>query len=289
MIVGGSGNDVITGGAGDDDLEGNAGDDEISGGDGDDVIAGGAGNDHLDGGAGDDDVSGGSGDDHFVYQVPGGDDKFTGGAGTDTLEVKRNETGTARNYDVIGKAGGFNIAVALTDGTPDALVKTSGLEVVDMNLADDEGVSLTGALAGVTQVTIEGSDGSNKVDTSKLTTATALDIDLKGGDDTVVLGDAFGASVIDAGEGDETDGDTLDLSKATGPANINLGTGVLTLKGVGLQAANFENVVGTDADDQLIGNEDANKLDGGAGNDDVQGGDGDDHLTDGAGEYAFRR
>ncbi|WP_374653555.1 hypothetical protein [Dongia sp.] len=282
-LYGGSGNDTVAGGAGDDDIEGNAGDDELNGGEGDDIIAGGAGNDTIDGGAGDDDISGGNGDDHFTYQAPGGDDKFAGGAGNDTLDVLRNET-APRNYEVTGKAGGFDIAITLADGTPDATVKTNGIEILNIDLADGESTSLSGALTGVTQVVIEGSGGKNTVDASDLTTNTPLDIDLKGGDDKVVLGDTFGATEIDAGEGDEADGDALDLSKATGPANINLATGTLMLNGALLQAAHFENVVGTDEDDQLTGNGDANKLEGGAGNDIVDGGDGADQLMGGTGE-----
>ncbi|WP_374367190.1 hypothetical protein [Dongia sp.] len=287
MLYGGSGNDVVEGGAGDDDIEGNAGDDELNGGAGDDVIAGGAGNDQIDGGAGDDKLDGGNGDDQFTYQVPGGDDKFVGGLGTDSLTVLRNQTNAPRIYDVTGKAAGFDIAISLASGAADALVQTSGLETLDLELADGESANLSGALTGVTRIDIEGSDGKNVVDASNLTTDTPLDIDLKGGDDKVVLGDAFGAAEIDAGEGNETDGDTLDLSKATGPANVNLATGAFVLNGAALQAVNFENVVGTDDDDQLTGNGDANKLQGGAGDDILKGEGGNDTLTGGAGQNAL--
>jgi Ca2+-binding RTX toxin-like protein/3',5'-cyclic AMP phosphodiesterase CpdA len=305
VLYGGSGNDTVDGGAGDDDIEGNAGDDQLTGGDGDDVIAGGAGNDTVVGGAGDDTIDGGSGDDTFIYQVVGGDDKFTGGVGNDTLTILRNQTNAPRDYVVTGKTGGFDITVNLAGGAAEALVKTSGLEQLNVELADGEGAKLVGPLTGVAAIDIEGSTGKNTVDTSNLTTNTALNIELKGGDDKVVLGNVFGAAQIDAGEGSETDGDTLDLSKTTGPANVNLATGALTLNGAVLQAVHFENVIGTDKDDQLTGNDEANKLvggngndhidgagandrlDGGAGNDTVIGGSGDDKLTGGAGENAL--
>ncbi|WP_374382351.1 hypothetical protein [Dongia sp.] len=282
-LYGGSGNDTVDGGEGDDDLEGNAGDDHLIGGAGDDVLAGGAGNDTLDGGTGDDTVDGGAGDDQFFYQVPGGDDKFTGGAGNDGLTVLRNETGTPRNYEVNGKAGGFDIAIGLAAGGSDALVKTGGIETLKVELADGEKADLNGSLTGVTKVDVQGSNGANALDLSDLTSNTPVTADLKGGDDRVVIGNVFGSAQVDAGEGNETEGDTLDLSKATGPAVVNLATGATSLNGAALQAIHFENVVGTNQNDQLTGNEEANKLSGGQGNDQIDGGNGNDQLDGGAG------
>ena len=66
LIVGGSGDDVLTGNARDNFIWGLAGADELTGGHGDDTLFGGAGNDTLDsrdGGSGNDKVHGASGTD----------------------------------------------------------------------------------------------------------------------------------------------------------------------------------------------------------------------------------
>lgn len=282
-ITGGSGNDAFGGGEGDDVVDGGNGDDLLAGGAGDDNLIGGAGNDKMAGGAGADKVNGGEGDDTFYYAAGDGDDKVTGGNGSDTLIVTANETGTPRIYTMTATAAGFDLALGLADGTTVETLKTGGVEVVDLALVDDEGAKLVGVLSGVTKVTVDGSDGGNTLDLTALASDTLVIADLDGGDDTVALGDKFAGATIDAGEGDEEEGDTLDLSAATGPAKVNLALNQITIAGAAANALGFENVIGTDADDQITGNGDANHLAGGDGNDVIDGAGGNDVLTGGAG------
>jgi Ca2+-binding RTX toxin-like protein len=88
LLVEGIGNDldnVITGSAGDDRLDGLGGDDSIQGGKGNDAIDGGAGNDAIVGGDGNDSIRGGDGND--LIDGGAGADGMAGGAGNDTFIV----------------------------------------------------------------------------------------------------------------------------------------------------------------------------------------------------------
>lgn len=282
-VDGNAGDDVLAGGAGDDTVDGGNGADTITGGAGDDDLIGGAGNDKMTGGAGTDKVNGGEGDDTFYYTAGDGNDKVTGAGGTDKLVVTSNQTGTPRLYEMTATAAGFDIALNLEDGTTVETVKATGVELVDLALVDDEGAKLSGALIGVSKVGITGSDGANGLDLAALTSDTVIIADLGAGDDTVALGNKFAGAEINAGEGSETEGDTLDLSAATGPAKVNLANNQITVNAVAAAAVGFENVIGTVADDEITGNGDANKLEGGKGNDIIDGAGGADFLTGGEG------
>ena len=208
-----------------------------TGGAGDDNLTGGAGNDKMTGGTGTDKVNGGEGDDTFYYTAGDGDDKITGAGGTDKLVVTPNQTGTPRIYEMTATAAGFDIALTLEDGALVETVKASGVELVDLALVDDEGAKLAGALTGVSKVSVTGSDGANGLDLTALTSDTVIIAGLGAGDDTVVLGNKFAGAEINAGEGGETDGDTLDLSGATGPAKVNLALNQIAINGAAAMPA----------------------------------------------------
>lgn len=282
-IAGNAGDDILAGGAGDDTIDGGNGADKITGGTGDDDLTGGAGNDEMTGGAGTDKVDGGEGDDTFHYAAGDGDDKIAGAGGTDRLIVASNQTGTPRLYTMTATGAGFDLALGLDGGAPIETVKASGVEIVDLALVDDEGARLVGALTGVTKVDVTGSAGGNTLDLAALASDTVVTANLGAGDDTVLLADKFAGAQINAGEGGETVGDTLDLSAATGPAKVNLALNQISINGAAANATGFENVIGTDADDEITGDDGANKLAGGDGNDIIAGAVGADFLTGGAG------
>ncbi len=116
----------------------------------------------------------------------------------------------------------------------------------------------------------------------------------------VLMGDA-GVNVIEGGGGDDTiegrgAGDTLDggadidtASYANSSAGVNAqltGSG-FTGDATGDTLLNFENLLGSDFGDALIGNSVANRIEGGDGNDFIQGGVGADTMFGGDGRDRF--
>ncbi|HEY7824232.1 MAG TPA: hypothetical protein VIG24_15425, partial [Acidimicrobiia bacterium] len=97
-------------------------------------------------------------------------------------------------------------------------------------------------------------------------------------DDRFIVNTNAANNVFEAGEGGETDGDTLDYSTFTTAATVDLdagtATGFETVSGV-------ENVTGGAAGDSLTGDAEANTLSGGGGFDTLTGGGGDDILEGG--------
>lgn len=92
VLLGGTGDDVLSGLAGNDELYGNGGDDVLDGGDGADYVEGSGGTDIVRGGAGEDDIEdwlgsnlleGGEGDD-YLYEEGGS--FVIGGAGDDEID-----------------------------------------------------------------------------------------------------------------------------------------------------------------------------------------------------------
>ncbi|PZR95048.1 MAG: hypothetical protein DI537_06055 [Stutzerimonas stutzeri] len=196
IVIGGSGNDIISGDDLANTLDGGAGDDRLNGGAGDDLIRGGLGNDVIDGGAGFDtldlsaatgpisvDISRGLasgaaiGSDSFrnieklllgagndVVTGGNGDDAFDGGAGNDTLK---------------GGAG------------DDALAGADGDDLLDGGSGDD---AVTGGL-GVD--TIKAGSGNDAIDAGEGNDV----IDAGSGDDSILAG--AGNDVVDAGSGDD--------------------------------------------------------------------------------------
>ncbi|MEM0922296.1 MAG: Hint domain-containing protein, partial [Pseudomonadota bacterium] len=103
-------------------------------------------------------------------------------------------------------------------------------------------------------------------------------IDGEGGDDQIAGNE--GADSLDGGEGV----DTVDYSDSNAGVIVNLNTG----NGFGGDAqgddlANFENIVGSDNNDVLLGDDGSNSIDGGLGNDTLFGGGGGDTLVGGEG------
>ncbi|WP_159998891.1 calcium-binding protein [Roseomonas sp. 18066] len=230
------------------------GSDHLTGGSGDDALLGGANRDFLTGGLGDDTLVGGS-----------GEDRLDGGEGSDTAS--------------------YRDATAVRVDLADPSLNTG-------EAAGDVFISIENLTGGYGNDRLYGDGAANRLDggsgTNILMGRGGDDIlvsrgwgdQLSGGDgdDLLILG---GAGVYDGGDGV----DTLDLSRLTAAAAVNLGLSTVTAGATNYGTiTSIENVIGTSAADMLIGNALANRLHGGAGNDRIEGGLGDDILFGGDGD-----
>ncbi|MGO1079969.1 calcium-binding protein [Inquilinus sp. CA228] len=237
--------------------------DQIFADDGDDLVAGGGGDDTLDGGLGSDTLAGGAGDDVLR---PGDQDvdepdTISGGAGVDTVDysaanrVVQAEIGDSNNQDQIA----------------------SDVEnITGANFND----SLTGSAGGNRLVGLAGNDFIHGL---------AGNDQLISGEGDDAMDGGTGADLLDGGAGN----DQVFYSRSIAGVVVNL----TTATGSGGEAegdtlVSIENVIGSDANDTLIGSAEVNFLDGRDGNDilngmagaDVLGGlDGNDVLRGGAG------
>ena len=269
-ISGGPGDDLLTGTSGDDVIDGGAGADHIHGGDGDDTICGGAGNDVLDGDNGEDLLVGGGGAD-AAHGDAGADaiaddaaagDLLDGGAGVDLLTYEGETSPVSVN------AGGAG-------DTATNVERVIGGNAGDTLVGDSSGQRLDG---GPGADTISGGPGADVLDggggADTLVGGSDLDAVAGGSGGDVVLEDAAPGDVLDGGSGV----DVVSYAGVASPVTVQLGGG-------GDDAtANFESVVGGDADDMLVGAAGAEDIHGGPGSDTLVGGLGADALDGGAGD-----
>ncbi len=258
-------------------MNGGSGDDILTSGSGNDSLLGGSGDDLLDGGAGDDVLDGGTGADTFVGNE--GADRLTGGDGEDLVDYSASDEGvdlSLENGGTGGDAAGDSFDgvenvigtdhddVIAGDGANNTLDAGDGDDSLSGEAGDDllRGGSGYDVLDGGTGAdTLEGGDGNDILSGG----AGQDTISAGAGDDVInALGDG---DVIDGGDGQDTlnyaaaaDGVRLDMSDTTGYQSDETED----------QAQNVENVVGSDADDDLAAS---------GGNDDVSGGSGDDVLS----------
>ncbi len=97
-------------------------------------------------------------------------------------------------------------------------------------------------------------------------------------DEYAALASSGGRDTLSDADGGE---DTINLAAVSGNSLVNLTTGSATIAGTELtiaNPANFENAIGGDGNDTLVGNGAGNSLFGGRGGDLISGGDGDDLL-----------
>ncbi|MES9877434.1 MAG: DUF4347 domain-containing protein, partial [Candidatus Sedimenticola sp. 1PA] len=213
----------------------------VRGGQGDDRLYGNAGNNRLDGSLGDDYLWGGSGDDILLGGE--GNDTLHGGAGFNTLD------GGAGVHDMISYAGdSISVEVDLNN-----FYAFHGYIII-------EGIPYTDILSNVEDV-----EGTSHDDTL---TGDAQANRLIGGAGDDLLNGGAGEDTFNGGLGIDTvtyenDPHNVTVNLITGEATD--GTGVTdTLTGV-------ENLVGSDHDDNLIGDVGINVLNGGSGNDILEG------------------
>jgi Ca2+-binding RTX toxin-like protein len=101
------------------------------------------------------------------------------------------------------------------------------------------------------------------------------------GNDTIWAG--AGDNVMDGGDGI----DMLSYSASIAGITVDLSAGIAYGSGINDVFSNFENVLGTNYADTIIGDEGNNSLNGLNGNDMLIGGDGNDSLTGGQGNDLF--
>ncbi|MEM6340412.1 MAG: Hint domain-containing protein, partial [Pseudomonadota bacterium] len=240
------------------------------------------GEDTLRGGTGADTMEGGADADTFIIEDNFGNDVITGG---ETTTDPSDE-----DFDTIDLS-------ALTGP-------------VTITYTGDEAGTITNGTDTITFSEIEriiGTDQADSVDGSGQSGTTGINIDARGGDDTITgtnnadtIEGGSGADEIDGGsgwdslsggEGNDTlrgDGgsDTLDggagndsLDGGGNGDNLRGGSGNDTLSG----GAGFDTLDGGNDDDSLDGGGSNDSLDGGAGSDTVVGGSGNDTLSGGTG------
>ncbi len=242
-----SGIENVTGGSGGDYLVGNSGVNILRGGGGGDQLRGGSGDDMLFGQAGMDRLEGGAGDDFLEGGADG--DVLIGGQGSDSI----NYADDTANLDIRL----FNGSASGGSATGDSY---SQVENVFGGSGDDylAGNSAANMLRG------------------------------RGGDDVLIGGSAddmleggTGADVMDGGAGT---GDTASYMFSALGVNVRLfNNSAANGDAAGDVISNFENLIGSMANDYLAGDDVANELTGLAGNDQVRGGGGDDVLRGGDG------
>jgi Ca2+-binding RTX toxin-like protein len=244
-VIGSQYGDALIGNAGANTLDGQGGNDKIYGGDGDDRLSGGDGNDFLAGEAGRDIISGGNGDD--VMRGGAGADQFDGGDGVDTADyLSAPQVAPVLGFTgvVVNLASGQG-ALGDADGdTYTGVENVRGSAYNDGLLGDDHDNALYG----------------------------------NGGNDAIAGG--AGADYLDGGGGV----DTLSYYNSALGVTVNLGTNQASGgDAAGDTILNFENVIGSDNADVLVGSNGDNTITGGAGNDVLVGQGGVDRIEGGAG------
>ncbi|WP_427158233.1 calcium-binding protein [Aliinostoc sp. HNIBRCY26] len=244
-LLGFGGDDILNGLGGNDWLFGGDGNDTLNGGDGDDILLGENGDDHLVGGRGNDSLDGGDGND----RLDGGDgsDRLFGSLGSDYL-IGGKGSDTADYW-------GFNQGVTLRfeydyTGTFPSFQANPALRVVK-----DGG---SGALPISTPAT------------APKDTLESVETIIGAVDKTNTINFAYLNPGANRG---------VFLPAASAPAiHVDLAAQKLTYETTTLTVTNFNNVIGSAANDTILGDSKANVLDGFIGANVLNGRDGNDIL-----------
>lgn len=273
-IIGGQQGDKLTGSKGANIMDGYSGDDVLDGGAGIDTVSYLTANSYV----------------HVTLAAPNGTAQDTVGAGIDTLSNFENATGSGYDDTLQGNAaanvldGSVGQDLLIGHGGADTLIGGDGIDAVDyqgsavgvtIKLGTD-GAPTTG-IGGDAQGDkfsgIESIFGSSKND---VLAGNNLFNSLMGLDGDDVIFAVGGFDGLFGGKGI----DTLNYSLLTHGVTSNIGTNV---SNAGDTFGEFENLVGTNFDDDLTGSANGNTINGGAGNDRLEGGAGADVLDGGAG------
>jgi Ca2+-binding RTX toxin-like protein len=345
-IDGGGGNDVLNGGDGNDLLIGGSGNDTVTGGRGNDVALLGSGNDLFvwNPGDGSDVVEGGCGHDTLAFNGSNVGEHIDVSANGSRASLFRDVANVTMDLNSIEKikiaaAGGADLITvndmtgtgvrqvainlaATGDGQPDIVivngtaagnhisVVSCGSSVIVKGLAEQ--VTIDGAEGANDSLVINGLDGNDVIDASKLSAgqirllidggagndivigSTGDDVALLGaGDDRFVWNAGDGSDVVEGGDGV----DTLEFNASNADETITIVANAQrvalgnAIGGVAMDVAGVENIVvraGNGNDVVSAGNGLSAlshlTIDGGAGNDTITGGDGNDLLIGGDGD-----
>ncbi|HBH51207.1 MAG TPA: hypothetical protein DDY91_04870, partial [Planctomycetaceae bacterium] len=267
------------------------------------AVTGGSGNDTLRGNSLPNILEGAGGNDQLV--ASNGIDELRGDAGNDTYQFRADLVAASVTVDEAG--GGTDLLdfsqytlgglrIDLSQSTAQAV--TSSVQLTLANLANP-------ASSGIENVTgtpwgdeILGNELANLLaggDGADMLSGRGANDTLNGGLGTDVFAfDADSTIGIDTLVETGTDADTLDFSQTSADVTVNLGLATSQVVNSSLSlilgsVSLFENAIGGDGSDVLVGNAGANRLQGGLGNDRLTGAGGDDVLEGGAGDdiYVF--
>lgn len=326
LLQGLGGNDLLIGDDGDDTLEGGSGNDAIFGGDDDDSLDGAGGDDTLSGDDGDDILKGGSGDDILV--AGDDDDVLVGAQGADLLSGGKDEDSASYEGSTLGVRVDLSTGLGSRgDAEGDKLSEIENLIGSDRedNLIgnDSDNVfeggkgadSINGGLGSDT-ASYKGSDSGVSIDLNKIAISPQdMHYAIAGGDaegdNLVGIENLIGSSQVDNLIGDDGD-NVLEGGEGADLINGGLGSDTASYKGSesgvsidlekmaiaggdaeGDNLIGIENLIGSDGEDNLVGDrgnnalsgeDDDDSLVGGAGADTLDGGDDDDSLVGGAGD-----
>jgi Ca2+-binding RTX toxin-like protein len=257
-------------------LGGSEFDDYLIGDDQDNHINGESGNDEIHGGKGDDQLFGAIGEDYLYGEE--GDDRLTGFVGLDHMDGGEG-VDTANYHHPYATVG---VKVALIEGTGIGgyahgdtyknIENVQGSKFNDVIRGDNQNNILYGMEGDDTIYGEEGDDiiiggpGNNKLFG-------------EGGDDKVILGG--GSDFAVGGEGEDTI--SYQLSQIGVKINMSTGTASVTIIHEDIFEG-FENAMGTEIADEVVGDDKDNKLFGLGGDDEIHGGKGDDTILPGAGD-----
>jgi Ca2+-binding RTX toxin-like protein len=281
------------------------------------VLLGGAGDDRLDGGRGGDTLNGGNGTDTLLYTLSGAGvvvdlstGKGSGGlAEGDRIAGIENVTGSDFG-DTLSGDGRSN---ALTGGDGnDVLLGGKGADILIGGNGDDT-ISFATSAVGVTidlaANTASGGDASGdqisgfeniigSTSGDQLTGSFGNNV-LDGGAGDDMLTGGRGKDTLIGGEGDDVicgGGDSDTLTGGNGADTISMAGSIWVLIDLSKNIAQlgngeqpdkisgFENIIGSDYYDTLIGDSGGNLIDGGKGNDKIQSGAGNDVIIGGWGK-----
>ncbi len=276
------------------DIIGSAQGDTLTGSSGDNWITPGPGDDTIDGKDGEDTLDYSDATAAVTVDMAAGTE--TGGSGSDTFSHMEDAVGSDfddsfadnQSDDNVYDGGGGNdlFTQGAANGTDeDSIDGNKGVDTVDYSLrTEDLFVSLTGASSG----------GTNE-DDEILNVENAM---LGSGDDEF-FGSGFNNTVFPGGGTNVLNGsggiDTLNYSVGyTTGVTVNMTGGGVSGGGAADSATAFENAIGTDFNDVLLGSDvtfgtnGANLLRGGKGNDLLSGNAGPDFLVGGPGNDSVR-
>lgn len=322
LIDAGDGNDLIDGGEGADTIDGGTGDDIMAGGEHDDIYyvdsindavierlnegldtiyspisltlpenverlvltggdkingTGNGGNNRIDGNNTANILAGMDGDDTLMGN--GGDDSLFGGGGKDLLDG-----GTGKDK----MEGGLGDDIYIVDSKQDKVTEglDAGHDLVRVTGLSSYALSLN--IEDLTTLGIADFRGTGNALHNTITGGKGNDI-LDGGLGNDILYGMDGNDTLTGGLGDDAlyggnGNDTASYVTATGPVNVNLGTGAAKGTGIGTDALiSIENVIGGNGGDTIGGNAVSNRLDGGLGADKINGAGGNDTVIGGGG------
>jgi Ca2+-binding RTX toxin-like protein len=271
LLYGDEGNDLLDGYGGNDTLRGGIGEDRLFGNIGDDILFGEAGDDELVGGTGDDQLSGNSGNDLLLGEA--GDDLIDGDTEIDTVSYNNSPNGVVVNInealDYQNPSGIFYTSIVIP-----RIISTD----IEPNFSISAGIARDGFGTVDTLRNLENIIGSGFDD---ILVGNRLDNRIEGLAGNDLLISTNGNDYLDGGEGNDTISYRRDPNRVI--VNLEKNQALEGFGGTDL-IYNIENVIGSDFNDEVIGDIQANNIYAGKDNDIINARDGNDIIFGEAGK-----